>query len=305
MTKERKTNVAASVRQRLLNLSRERKEDFQAVLTRYVLERLLYRLEKSGYGKDFTLKGAMLFAVWTGEPHRATWDLDLLGRGSPDIPRLEEIFRQICVAQVEDDGVAFDPASVNAEPIREEQEYEGIRVKLTARLEAARVTVQVDVGFGDAIIPSPEEITYPTLLDFPGPRLRAYPKETVVAEKLEAMVARGMTNSRMKDFYDVWVLANTFPFKGQVLAEAIRATFERRKTPLPVEEPLALSDSFQHEAARETQWRAFLRKGRLEPAPLSLVGVIPLLREFLLPPLAAARDAKPFKEEWRPKGPWG
>ncbi len=246
----------------------------------------------------------MLFAVWTGEPHRATWDLDLLGRGSPDIPRMEEIFRKICAVPVQDDGVTFDPASVAGEPIREEQEYEGIRIKLTAHLEAARVPIQVDIGFGDAIVPAPEEISYPVLLDFPGPRLRAYSRETVVAEKLEAMVARGMTNSRMKDFYDVWVLAKTFSFQGKTLADAIRATFERRKTPLPTGEPLALSESFQQEAGRETQWRAFLKKGRLAPASTSLSDVIPLLREFLLPPLGALREARPFSREWKPGGTW-
>lgn len=213
------------------NLARKQHEDFQLVLTRYAIERLLYRLTRTGYAAEFVLKGAMLFRLWADQPHRPTRDLDLLGRGDPSVDRLAAVFRAVCGAAVEDDGLLFDPATVTAGKIKEDQEYEGVRVECVARLGQARIDLQVDVGFGDAVTPGPVTVQYPGLLDLPAPELAAYPRETVVAEKFQAMVMLGIANSRMKDFFDLWVLARSFTFAGPVLAAAIRATFARRKTP--------------------------------------------------------------------------
>ena len=226
-------DIAASVRQRLLNLSRDRKEEFQAVLTRYGLERLTYRLARSPHGDEFVLKGAMLFTLWTGEPHRATWDLDLLGRGTIEVARLAKVFREVCEVAVDDDGLSFDGKGVRGERIREDLEYEGVRIHLGARLGVARIAIQVDIGFGDAVTPRPQKVTYPALLDFPAAELKAYPREPVVAEKFQAMVELGMANTRLKDFFDLWAIANTFEFDGETLAEAFARTFDRRDTALP------------------------------------------------------------------------
>jgi len=301
----RKTrDIAASVRQRLLNLSRERKEDFQAVLTRYGIERLMYRLARSPHGEEFVLKGAMLFTLWTGEAYRATWDLDLLGRGTIDIARLAEVFREVCEVVVDDDGLAFDAKSVRGERIREDLEYEGVRIHLGARLGVARVSIQVDIGFGDAVTPRPQKVAFPTLLDFPAPELKAYPREPVVAEKFQAMVVLGMGNSRMKDFYDVWSLARAFEFDGGTISRSIRATFERRRTPLPTEDPLALSPSFADDRVKQTQWRAFVRKGRLLTEAPPLPDVIGVLRGFLMPPVNALVEGRAFGMKWPAGGHW-
>jgi len=296
--------VAASVRQRLLDLARRRNEEFQTVLTRYGLERFLYRLATSPHADEFVLKGAMLFAVWTGEMHRATWDVDLLGRGDAGAGRIQKLFAGVCRARVEDDGLSFDEGSVRAEPIREDQIYEGLRVRVAGRLGAARIQLQIDIGFGDAVRPPPRRLPFPTLLEMSAPVLKAYPREAVVAEKLQAMVALGMANSRMKDFYDLWVLATRFPFEGRVLADAVRATFTRRRTPLPTDEPLALTDVFAGDAAKQVQWRAFVRRGRLRPDDPGLPAVIAVLRGFLLPPIRALAAGDAFDATWAPGGPW-
>ncbi|HWN68673.1 MAG TPA: nucleotidyl transferase AbiEii/AbiGii toxin family protein [Haliangium sp.] len=237
MTKPPK-DIGASVRARLLRIARERREDFQLLLTRYANERLLYRLSMSPHGSRFVLKGAALFTLWTGRPHRSTRDLDLLGFGEPTEQHVRSVFEQIIGLDVGDDGVVFDPSSLDVGLIREEQEYGGFRVTLRARVTSAQVRLQVDVGFGDAITPAAAMVDFPPLLDFPPPRLRAYPRETVVAEKLEAMVQLGLANSRMKDFFDIVVLSRMFEFDGVVLVDAIRATFQRRTTPSPLGCPL-------------------------------------------------------------------
>jgi len=245
VSKEKPKNISASVRQRLLNLARERKDDFQLVLVRYGVERLLYRLSISHYANQFVLKGAMLFQLWTGQPHRSTLDVDLLGSGDDNVDRLVTLFRDVCLQQVEDDGLTFLADGIQGGLIREEQRYGGIRVQMTAKLDNAHIPIQIDIGFGDAITPKAEQVEYPTLLGQSAPILRVYPKETVIAEKYEAMVSLGMANSRMKDFYDLWVLARDFGFDGSILARAIRSTFERRGTTLPAKAPLALTKSFR------------------------------------------------------------
>lgn len=295
-------NTAASVRQRLLNLAREADEEYQLVLGRYVRERFLYRLAQSEHEGQFVLKGATLFVVWTGDPHRVTRDLDLLGHGDSDEAALLGLVRDVCATLVPDDGVAFDATGASAARIRGGQEYEGVRVRLTARLGSAVVPLQVDVGFGDAVTPRPEYVTLPALLDFDPPRVRAYPRETAVAEKLQAMVALGIANSRMKDYYDVWYLAQSFAFDGATLARAIGRTFGRRRTPVPLDIPMALSSGFAQDAAKRRQWQAFLAKGRLD-AP-TLGQVVEHLAAFALPPLQAVGNGEPFSTAWGPGGPW-
>jgi hypothetical protein len=244
MTKGTPKNLAASVRQRLLNLSRQRREDFQLVLTRYAVERLLFRVSQSRYRDQFVLKGAMLFQLWRGDMHRATRDLDLLGRGSNETATMIAVFQELCDTQVADDGLRFDRETVSAEEIKPDDEYQGVRVSLDCVLDKAAVHLQVDIAFGDVVTPPPAEVAFPTVLDFPAPVLKAYPKESVVAEKLQAMVALGIANSRMKDFFDLWFLAGNFGFEGTLLQEAIAKTFERRQTPIPTDVPLALTDDF-------------------------------------------------------------
>jgi predicted nucleotidyltransferase component of viral defense system len=302
MTKPPK-NIAASVRARLLSLARERGEDFQLVLTRYANERLLYRLTQSSHAPRFVLKGAALFTVWTGELHRATRDLDLLGFGDASQENIRSVFAEVIALDVADDGVVFDRDSLLVGPIREDQEYGGIRVVLVARVTAASVRLQVDVGFGDAITPEAEVIEFPALLEFPAPRLRAYPRETVVAEKLEAMVKLGLANTRMKDFYDLALLPKMFTFDGEPLVRAIRATFERRGTPLPTALPIALTPAFTGDPVKNTQWRAFLRKSGADTGQ-DLPNVTAAIAEFLATPLSATRASGRFALRWSAGGPW-
>lgn len=296
-------DLPASIRQRLLNLARARGEDFSVVLTGFGLERLMYRIAQSPHRREFVLKGAMLIRAWTSEPHRPTRDLDFLGRGEPDILRLEGIFNDIWRTPVADDGVQLEPGSIRGEEIREAQEYGGIRMKMVARLGNARIPIQVDIGFGDAVTPGVKEIAYPVLLDFPSPRLYAYPRETVVAEKLQAMVLLGAANTRMKDFFDVWLLARGFTFGGATLARAIAATFRRRKTPVPADVPLALTSGFAGDRTRQQQWSAFLRRIGHEDGP-EFTDVVSRLAEFLVPALHAIHMDVDFLQRWPAGGPW-
>lgn len=297
-------NVAASVHQRLYDRARTRGEDFNLTLTHYAIERLLYRLSQSRYRDRFVLKGAMLLTVWSGTPYRATRDLDLLGRGDNEVAALVTMFREICQVPVEDDGLAFVADSLRGEEIREDQEYEGVRLTLDARLGSARIPLQVDIGFGDDVKPKPEEMEYPAMLDAAAPRLLTYPREAVVAEKFQAMVFLGIGNSRMKDFFDVWFLTQRFEFSGERLCEAIKATFERRRTSLPGEPPLALTAEFSMDKAKQTQWQAFLKKAGLEGSAPPLPEVVGLLQRFLMPPVTALMDGKPFAQVWPVGGPW-
>ena len=254
----RARNVGASVRQRLLNLAHARGQPLELLLTRYVLERLLHRLSLSPYRERFVLKGALLLTTWFDEPHRATRDLDLLGFGDPSDDALLVVFREVMTIGV-DDGIAFDVVGLQIQPIREDMKYGGSRLRTTAALAGARIPVVVDVGFGDAVEPGVEDLELPVLLDMPSPRLRAYPQETVIAEKLHAMVTLGLANSRMKDYYDVWMLVRTFEIAPARLLRAIEATFARRGTPLPAALPEGLTDAFAQDDAKQRQWAAFVR----------------------------------------------
>ncbi len=262
-------NVAVSVRNRLLALARERGENFQLLLIQYGLERLLYRLSQSIHRDRFILKGAMLFMLWGNQPHRATRDVDFLCFGDSSAAGLAQIFRELCGIAVEDDGLVFLADSVRVETIRDEMEYGGIRVRLTGNLAGARVPIQADIGFGDAVTPAARESEYPTLLGDPAPHLLAYPRETVIAEKYQALISLGMVNSRMKDYYDLWVIAQAFGFDGVTLSQAIDNTFLRRQTSLMEHRPPGLSPEFYASAQKKTQWNAFLQKGNLATTPLS------------------------------------
>lgn len=297
-------NISASVRARLTSRAKARDENVQLVLLRYAIERLLYRLSRSEYAGRFVLKGAMLFNLWADAPYRATGDLDLLGYGDSAADRLVEIFRAVCITDVEPDGVEFLADTVRAEQARKNDEYQGVRVMLEARIAGARLSVQVDIGFGDVIIPEAQSIEYPVLLEFPAPRLRAYPRETVVAEKFQAMVRFAALTSRMKDFYDLWAIATIFDFQGSVLAEAICATFERRQTKLPLETPDALAPEFAENPTKQAQWQGFLRRTAIAMAPEPLPIVLEKIREFVMPPTMAIANGVTFEETWSPGGPW-
>lgn len=302
-------NLAHSVHDRLLNLAHRDQQPYDLVLVRYALERLLYRLSTSEYHSRFVLKGAFLFAAWRASEAgdaflRPTRDMDLLGYGSPTIATLVQVFGAICALDAPSDGLEFLQTSVRGEDIREGNIYHGVRIRLTARLVSALIPLQVDIGFGDAITPPAEELNFPTLLDFPAPRVLAYPKPVVVAEKFEALVTLGLANSRLKDFYDLWMLAQHSAFEGEVLSQALRATFGRRQVPLPVEAPLALTSVFSADHVKQMQWAAFLRKSRLAAPGLSLEELIVFLHGFLLPPAQAAAQDVPYPAIWPAGGPW-
>ncbi len=304
MSKTLPVNLPASVRQRLLDLSRTRGEDFNFVLTRYAVERLLYRITRSEYASQFVLKGASLIGVWTGKEFRATRDVDLLGYGDLSDKRIREIFQQICSVDVEPDGLQFDPEGIRVENIREGQVYGGRRVQLLASIGSALITVQIDIGFGDPVTPEARKITYPTLLGFPAPRILAYPPETVIAEKLEALVSLGMVTTRMKDIYDLRLMARLLTFEGSTLVDAIRATFNSRKTDMPTTTPAALSDEFAKDEDKRKQWTAFLTRSGLDNPDVELSKVIAELRSFLEPPLKAAAGGTVFPTSWLNSGTW-
>ncbi|MCD9004963.1 nucleotidyl transferase AbiEii/AbiGii toxin family protein [Luteimonas sp. XNQY3] len=273
-------NLPASIRARLKQYADASKQDFNLTLTHYGLERLLYRLSVSRYADRYLLKGALLFSLWYDQPHRPTRDADLLGFGPDDVDTSVTTFREISQVEVED-GIVFDPASVAGVVIRKEAGYGGVRVDLRATLDGARITLQVDIGFGDAVTPSPEPIYYPVLLDdLPAPHLRAYPKLTVVAEKLHAICLLGMANSRMKDYFDLWVLLTEEDLAPDELRRAVQATFARRQLAMPTDLPIGLSDAFVQDPIKQRQWTAFLRKNGLKP--LELVDVVARLRSVFL-----------------------
>ncbi len=284
------SGMAQSVHQKLLNLRDKTGEQFNNLLMRYGLQRLLQRLVASGHEQQFVLKGAMLFAIWRDVPGRPTRDIDLLGFGQIDHDRLRQVFIDVCNADVVEDGLRFDPDSIVTDDIRDEQEYHGVRVRLTAFLGNARLAIQIDVGFGDAVTPEPAVIEFPAILDFPPVCIRAYHPATVVAEKFNAMIVLGIMNSRLKDFYDVHVILNHMSIDDNELAGAIESTFERRKTPLPDKMPLVFTDDFINDGPKETQWRAFLKRSLLVDYGLPFSQVVKDLKQTLWPIVLQLHD---------------
>ena len=297
-------DVGASVRQRLLNQSRAQGRPFQELLQYFAMERFLYRLSLSPFSERFVLKGALLLTAWRAPLSRPTMDIDLAGRTSNALDHIAEFVRAICDVFAEPDGIEFDRALIEASRIKEDADYGGVRVRFHATLAKARIPMQIDIGFGDVIVPGPTEVEYPTLLDFPAPVLQAYPRETVISEKLEALTALGLLNSRMKDYYDIALLSRLYSFEGDHLIEAIVATFRHRGTQIEAE-PVGLADAFSADPARAVQWRAFVRRSRFTEEPGDLQRLVAEVRSFVLPLLAAAAAAKPFTARWQSGGPWG
>ncbi len=261
-------NTAASVRARLLNKARADGVDFQLLLTRYGLERLLYRLSISRERDNFLLKGALLFDLWYDVPLRPTRDIDLLGFGLAEIPHLVAAFEGICAIEV-DDGISFDVNSIRADEIRKDANYSGTRLALTGLIDGARCPVQIDVGYGDAVTPAPESALYPVMFkDMPAPDLRVYPRYTVVAEKLEAIISLGMANSRMKDYFDLWVILRDAQLDREILAKAVTATLDRRGTTKPLGIPIGLSEQFSNDGQKTMQWAAFVKRNQMTATSL-------------------------------------
>jgi len=278
-------NIGASVRARLLQLAKASGRSFDLVLTRFALERLLFRLSRSRHADRFVLKGAMLMTSWFDDPYRSTRDLDLLGFGDPGPEAMLATFREILM-QAAEDGVEFDVDALRVDRIREELDYGGLRLRTTASVSGARISLTIDIGFGDALEPGVEMLDYPSMLDFPTPRLKAYARETVIAEKFQAMVALGRVNSRMKDFYDIWVLSRSFSFDDDRLARAIAATFARRKTRIPGDLPDALTSAFAADEQKRRQWSAFVADVAHDPGDLA--SVMADIADFLMPHAASA-----------------
>lgn len=295
-------NMGVSIRERLTQRARERRENAQLLMTRYAIERVLYRLSVSPHRNHFVLKGAMLFSLWAPVPYRATGDLDLLGFGENGPDAITAVFADILATPVDDDGLIFRLETLRAAVAREEDEYSGVRLDFVAELAGARLPMHIDIGYGDAITPGPVDIEYPSLMGQPAAKLKAYPPQTVVAEKFQAMVALDMLNSRMKDFFDLWAIAGAFAFEGPVLARAIQTTFERRVTPIPKEAPSALTESFA--AAKQVQWAAFLRRTEIALAPEPFHEIQMRIAELVMPPVLAITQSQSFEACWAAGGPW-
>ncbi len=299
-------NPAASLQQKLRNYAKATGDDVSLVLVRYINERFLYRLSVSPYRDEFVLRGATLFTLWDAEPHRATRDIDLLATGDSSPAALRQIFHQVCAHAVEEDGVVFLPETLNIEARAAGRIYQGLHLEMTAMLSTARLRLEIDIAFGEAVIPPPQEVELPVLLGKPSPRLRAYQRETAIAEKCQALVMLGMTNTRMKDFYDLWYLSTAYSFDGELLSSAMQATFTRRRTEFPPDGlPLALTDEFANDSVKQSQWNAFLGKASLRRGSADWTSVIQRVRTFLQPPLRALARGLAFEMRWSPRDGWG
>jgi len=277
--------MPVSVKDRLLNISGDTKKPYTEILQYYGIERFLYRFSKSKYSSRFILKGALMFAVWNVDGRRKTLDVDFLGQYGNTTGETEEVVKAVCKITTEDDGIMFDPQTVKTVKIKEEADYSGVRAGFMGYMERTRIPMQIDFGFGDIIYPEPEEIDYPVLLDFPAPKLKAYPPETVIAEKFEAMIKLGALNSRMKDFYDVWLLIQKHKFKKTVLAEAVKRTFEHRKTALPGGSKFFAEEIYDVDSDRQRLWKAFLNKAGIKAAPYRLSVAAKKIEKFLSGPV--------------------
>ena len=301
---QKRKNVAHSIFQRLLNRARSNKEDFNLLLSRYGMERFLYRLSISTHNDRFVLKGAGLFLVWKGQNYRVTRDTDLMGLGNSGTEQLADVFRDICCIGPQGDGMIYPPESLRALEIREDQEYDGVRIILIGLLNQVQIPLQFDIGFGDAITPAPEHIEYPTLFDGPTPLLKAYPRYTLVAEKLEAMIKLGLANSRMKDFYDIWLLSRLFRYEGGVLRKAIKNTFDRRRTTFPPSIPFAFTPAFYQDKQKTLHWKAFVNKSKPDMPVGDLSAVILDIYTFLAPVIKSLQANTLFDDEWEPHKGW-
>jgi hypothetical protein len=296
-------NFPASVHQQLLNKAKEISRPFNELLQHFAIERFIYRLSKSPHADRFILKGALMFSVWSGSASRPTMDIDLLGRIDNSLEVIVAAMKNACGLRLEADGMSFDAASVTAARITEDAEYEGVRVRIEGGLGNARVFLHVDIGFGDVIVPGPKKLVYPALLDFPPPELSGYTMESTIAEKFQAMVKLGVLNSRMKDFYDIWMLSKTFDFNGETLAEAVEKTFENRKTPIAAV-PTVFEPSFTEDRDKKAQWLGFIKKAKLNNTPERFGEVVMDVKTFLEPLVTALAERQPFHATWNSPGPW-
>jgi len=296
-------NVSASVKDRLMNLAKGLGRPFQELLQHYALERFLYRFANTPHREDFILKGALMLRVWGTPQSRPTRDIDFLAYGDNSVEALERTIRRACETKVEADGMLFDVDSIQGSRIKEDAEYEGVRVKFYGYLDRAKIPMQIDVGFGDVVYPEATEAAFPALLDFPSANLRLYPRETVVAEKFQAMVLLGTLNSRMKDFFDLWMLSRQFDFRGDYLATAIQKTFENRNTDIDPD-PVALTPAFTAEDKTARQWKAFVKRMRVKEMPPSLDELREPLRQFLIPVAEALSKGDAFESYWVAPGGW-
>lgn len=286
------SNLAASIKQRLLNLARAEGRVYEVVLVRYALERLLYRLSISDQRDQFILKGGMLVTLWIESDNRETRDADFLGYGDADQEKLRAVFADMMSIEA-DDGLKFDVESLTATAIREEMEYGGVRLRTTAYLERSRIPITIDVGFGDALATAAPSFAYPSLLGMESPRIRAYPPATVIAEKFQAMVALGVANGRMKDYFDLWAIPRALPIVDADLDAAIRATFARRGTGIPLDRPPSLSATFTGDEAKQRQWRAYAQSIELEG--VTLEEVVEAVWALVGP--SCARTGSPSRDE--------
>ncbi len=304
MTKRQVMNIVASVRERLLNRARDSGRPFGELLQYYAMERFLYRLSRTPDADEFVLKGALMFAVWQAPLSRPTMDIDLLGRTDNSIDTIVRITKDACLQGVEPDGLEFDEASVEGQRITEAADYEGVRVRFRGVLGTARIVMQLDVGFGDVVIPRAKLEEYPTILPgLPAPRIRGYSRESTIAEKFEAMVKLGILNSRMKDFFDIWFLSREFDFDGQILAAAITKTFTVRGAEIP-SHPARLTGALAEDASKTVQWRGFTRRSRLEVIPGDFGEVMAAILAFLGPVAESLANARSFQGTWEAPGPW-
>jgi len=303
MTRKDITNLGASIRQRLQNRARSSNIPFDELLRFFAMERFLYRISKSAYADRFTLKGALMLRIWNTPMQRPTMDIDMLGRMNNDIQYVENLIREICTVEVEPDGISFDTTTIVGRAIREDADYEGVRIRFLGLLDNARVTLQIDIAFDPFIATKSVFCDYPTILDFPAPRLMGYSREATIAEKFQAMVYLGKINSRVKDFYDIWLLSRHFDFDGIILADAIKTTFEHRQTPIEVT-PLAFTPEFVTETTIAKNWNAFITKNHLNDAPKDFERVIRSLESFLSPVAESLSKSKRFNCAWKAPGPW-
>lgn len=303
MKKRAISDTAASVRQRLRNKSQEENRPFDEVVQYYAMERFLYRLSKSRHADRFTLKGALMLVVWRAPVTRPTVDIDLLGNMENSVETVVGAIRDICSQNVEEDGLAFDPGAARGEKIAEDADYEGVRVRFHGSLGKMRIPMQVDVGFGDAVVGLAVDVEYPTILDLPAPRLQGYSRESTIAEKFEVMTKLGLLNSRLKDFFDIWGLSRTWGFSGKTLSAAILTTFRSRGTVIAAP-PTALTPEFAEDPRKAVQWQAFLNRGGLDNVPPDLGIVVEDIADFLMPVAAAIVEGRPFSKTWEPGGPW-
>jgi hypothetical protein len=306
MNSKRLTDPAASIRQRLLDHAKQHGDVYQRVLTRYAIERLLFRLSQTEASERYVLKGAMLFVTWPEQVYRPTGDLDLLGHGNPDPVAITELFTRICQVEVPEDGIIFDYANLRVEQMREADKYQGVRVNLGGKLAKAVIPVQVDIGFGDFVYPPPTRQIFPNLLPgLPTVNILMYPPETLVAEKFEAMIRFGAANGRIKDFHDIWITTRTFPFDLPSLAESVGGTLRRRGTAAPTEIPFGLTERFAKIAEERGLWSGFLRRNppTLQPPPFTELQEE--LRRFFGPLIATLTLPEAAKGLWDPdSGVW-